>query len=213
MIAAGTIRSGPGQATAGENGQSALRRRAPRRARVGPVASVPYGIRVLNDIVDLEDLQSLAGDLAYELRALAASDCDAQRRDAALAALEQLDRYEAEADAEGVQPLAQDANPPEVLQGLREIIEGGLQEALEAYCEPWMRLSWRAGVGYGFEPDLEGLQEAARADDGVLAIEAGSPWPDPWTAEGRSLQYVMEVNDHGNVSLYDRNHREIWSCV
>jgi hypothetical protein len=27
------------------------------------------------------------------------------------------------------------------------------------------------------------------------------------------IEYVMEVTDHGNVSLYDREGKELWSCV
>lgn len=66
---------------------------------------------------------------------------------------------------------------------------------------------------YGFWPDLEGLEHAARSKDGVIKVSAGSAWPPLWTTSGRDIQFVMEVNDHGNLTLYSRRRQEVWSCV
>jgi len=49
---------------------------------------------------------------------------------------------------------------------------------------------------------LEGLEYAARSKDGVIKVNAGDAWPPLWTPTGREVQFVIEVNDHGNVTLY-----------
>lgn len=66
---------------------------------------------------------------------------------------------------------------------------------------------------YGFSPDIEGLEHSAQSKDSVIKVNAGDAWPPLWTSSGLEVQFIMEVNDHGNVTLYNRRRREVWSCV
>lgn len=61
--------------------------------------------------------------------------------------------------------------------------------------------------------DLEALEYSARSKDCVIKVNAGDTWPPLWTTAGCDVQFVMEVNDHGNVTLYNRRRREVWTCV
>ena len=92
-------------------------------------------------------------------------------------------------------------------------VDGAGLEAIQAYCHPFMSFSLSPSGDYGFWPDLEGLEYAARSKDGVLKVNAGDAWPPLWTPNGREVQFVIEVNDHGNVTLYTRRRQEVWSCV
>jgi hypothetical protein len=76
-----------------------------------------------------------------------------------------------------------------------------------------MSFSLAPSGDYGFWPDLDGLDFAARSKEGVVKVSAGDPWPPLWSASGRDIQFVVEVNDHGNVTLFNRRRQEIWSCV
>ena len=76
-----------------------------------------------------------------------------------------------------------------------------------------MSFSLSPSGDYGFWPDLEGLEYAARSKDGVIKVNAGDAWPPLWTSTGREVQFVIEVNDHGNVTLYNRRRQEVWSCI
>lgn len=58
-------------------------------------------------------------------------------------------------------------------------------------------------------PDLEALAEAVRDGD-VLDVPAGDEWPDI----PADVHVVREVNDHGNVSIFDAHTgKMIWDCV
>ena len=94
----------------------------------------------------------------------------------------------------------------------RQLLLMGL-EAIQAYCHPFMSFSLSPSGDYGFWPDLEGLEYAARSKDGVIKVNAGDAWPPLWTPNGREVQFVIEVNDHGNVTLYNRRRQEVWSCI
>mgnify|MGYP003377171519 FL=1 len=73
---------------------------------------------------------------------------------------------------------------------------------------------YRAPSGdYGFWPDIEALEYSARSTEGVIKVNAGDAGPPLWTSSGHEVQFIMEVNDHGNVTLYNRRRREVWSCV
>ncbi len=66
---------------------------------------------------------------------------------------------------------------------------------------------------FGFWPDISTLDEDARCRNGVVKVNAGDPWPPLCPPNGDDIEFVMEVNDHGNVTLFNRRRREIWSCV
>lgn len=142
-----------------------------------------------------DDIEGLAFQLAYELRRLSAREKDARTREVVGAALA---AYEHAGDDE---------------DELKRFVEETGREALEAYCLPYMYFGAAPTGEYGFWPDFEALNEAVHCNDGVVKVDAGDPWPPLWTPAGREIQFVMEVNDHGNVSLYKRSKAEVWSCV
>ncbi len=144
---------------------------------------------------DPNDIHALAGDFAYELRQFIKTDRDGDRRRASLAA---IDDFEEAGD------------DPEALQAF---VDGAGLEAIQAYCLPFMSFSLSPSGDYGFWPDLEGLEYAARSKDGAIKVNAGNAWPPLWTPTGREVQFVIEVNDHGNVTLYNRRRQEVWSCI
>lgn len=142
----------------------------------------------------VEDIDGLAHDFAYELRRLSAKDKDADRRQAAKTALAAYEHAGEDEDE------------------LKRFVEEIGREALESYCRPYMHFGAATTGEYGFWPDLEGLEEAVHCED-VAKVNAGDAWPPMWTPAGQGIQFVMEVNDHGNVSLYKRSRVEVWSCV
>ena len=144
---------------------------------------------------DPNDIHALAGDFAYELRQFIKTDRDGDRRRVSLAA---IDDFEEAGD------------DPEALQAF---VDGAGLEAIQAYCLPFMSFSLSPSGDYGFWPDLEGLEYAARSKDGAIKVNAGNAWPPLWTPTGREVQFVIEVNDHGNVTLYNRRRQEVWSCI
>jgi hypothetical protein len=92
-----------------------------------------------------------------------------------------------------------------------------LTDALEGHSPPFCYFGAHPGDGsdYGFWIDWESLDEACT--DGPLAgdctvyrIDAGEPWPTRLTGD---TEYILEVNDHGNATLYTREGEEIWSVV
>lgn len=88
-------------------------------------------------------------------------------------------------------------------------IIGDLFDALDELAAPYCYFGAHAGDGsdYGFWPDVESLEADARwMGTGVTKIEAGDSYPE-------GFDYVMEVNDHGNVTLYGPDRKEIWSVV
>jgi hypothetical protein len=85
-------------------------------------------------------------------------------------------------------------------------------ELLDDYAPPfaWFGAHPNDGADFGFWPAIESLMEAARYKDAVVSVPAGDAWPQL----ADDIDYVVEVNDHGNVTLYDaRTKNEIWSCV
>jgi len=155
-----------------------------RTPRIGSVCSA-----------DPNDWLAVAHDFAYELRQFIKTDRDPDRRRAAMSAIREFE------DA---------GDDPEALQAF---VEGSGQEALQAYCMPFMSFSRASSGDYGFWPDIEALEYGARSKDGVIKVNAGDAWPPLWTSSGLDVQFIMEVNDHGNVTLYNRRRREVWSCV
>lgn len=155
-----------------------------RTPRVGSVCSA-----------DPNDWPAVAHDFAYELRQFIKTDRDPDRRRTAMSALSEFE------DA---------GDDPEALQAF---VEGSGLFALQAYCLPFMSFSRAPSGDYGFWPDIEGLEYSAQSKDGVAKVNAGDPWPPLRASSGLEVQFIMEVNDHGNVTLYNRRRREVWSCV
>ena len=80
-----------------------------------------------------------------------------------------------------------------------------LSDALDEYAPPYCYFGSTEGDGaeFGFWPAIEGLEEDARHQDGVLKVNDTSEVP----------SYVMHVNDHGNVTLYWVELIEEWAAV
>jgi hypothetical protein len=143
-----------------------------------------------------DDPPSLAFDFAWALRKLSRNDRESERRQAAAKALAEYEQAADEPDA------------------LEKFFEGTGREALESYCTPYLSFDENAEGQFGFWPDISTLEEDVRCPrSGVVKVNAGDAWPPLWPPHGADIQYVMEVTDHGNVTLYSRARREIWSCV
>lgn len=155
-----------------------------RTPRIGSVCSA-----------DPNDWPAVAHDFAYELRQFIKTDRDPDRRRVAMSAISEFE------DA---------GDDPEALQAF---VEGSGKDALQAYCLPFMSFSSAPSGDYGFWPDIEGLEYSAQSKDGVIKVNAGDAWPPLLTSSGHEVQFIMEINDHGNVTLYNRRRREVWSCV
>ena len=155
-----------------------------RTPRIGAVCSA-----------DPNDIQALAGDFAYELRQFFKTERDGERRRATSAAIDAFDKA---------------GDDPEALQAF---VDGVGLEAIQAYCLPFMSFSLAPSGDYGFWPDLDGLECAARSKEGVVKVSASDPWPQMWSGSGRDIPLVMEVHNHGNVTLCNRRRNELWSSV
>ena len=155
-----------------------------RTPRIGSVCSA-----------DPNDWPAVAHDFAYELRQFIKTDRDGERRRATSAAIDAFNKA---------------GDDPEALQAF---VDGAGLEAIQAYCLPFMSFSLAPSGDYGFWPDIEALEYSARSTEGVIKVNAGDAGPPLWTSSGHEVQFIMEVNDHGNVTLYNRRRREVWSCV
>ncbi|MEE9186643.1 MAG: hypothetical protein V3U10_01265 [Bacteroidota bacterium] len=85
-----------------------------------------------------------------------------------------------------------------------------LFEALNEYAPPFCFFGAHEGDGtdYGFWPSNDAIEDAIH-DGEIVKVDAGDEWP-----EDMSADYVIEVNDHGNMALYDAQaRRELWSIV
>lgn len=85
-----------------------------------------------------------------------------------------------------------------------------LFEALDEFAPPFCFFGAHAGDGadFGFWLSNEAIEDAIH-DGEIVKVDAGDQWP-----EGVSADCVLEVNDHGNMTLFDRQSRqELWSIV
>lgn len=64
------------------------------------------------------------------------------------------------------------------------------------------------GADFGFWICWDSIENAAH-DGSLVKVDAGDEWP----ALASDVDYVLEVNDHGNSTLYTRERREVWSVV
>jgi hypothetical protein len=88
-----------------------------------------------------------------------------------------------------------------------------LGDELNGHALPFSYFGAHVGDGadYGFWPDIESLEDSAMQEpDCVLRVDDTGDVPSAFRG------YVMHVNDHGNVTLYcaqGRDLTEIWACV
>lgn len=131
---------------------------------------------------------------ADELETLAKNDRDRLRRDSVRCII-----------AEARAPWTRD--PDDLLEAI--------SSQLGEYAPPYAYFGNLEGDGsdFGFWPAVESLDEDVRYGDGsVIKIDAGDQWPAGLRKNG--VQFVMEVTDHGNVTLrHASNGREVWSVV
>lgn len=139
----------------------------------------------------------LADTYVTTLQQFIARDNDADRRKRAQAAVAEYQRLHTSE--------ARDA----------DMLEWSMETAwplLEEYAPPYVSLRSHEGDGadIGYFPDIDTLETDARYREGVLKVNAGDTWP----RLPADIDYIFEVNDHGNVTLYNaRSRQEIWSCV
>lgn len=85
-----------------------------------------------------------------------------------------------------------------------------LFEALDEYASPFCFFGANEddGADYGFWLSCYAIQDAIH-DGEIVNVDAGDEWP-----EDMSADYVLEVNDHGNMTLFDaKTQQELWSVV
>lgn len=77
-----------------------------------------------------------------------------------------------------------------------------LEDLLNGACPPYIRFSAQDGDGacFGFWPDV---------DCAILDAENG----EILRSNGSVPDLLLDVNDHGNVTLYEVSLKEIWSTV
>ncbi len=109
-----------------------------------------------------------------------------------------LDNEEADEDSESFQEQ-------------QEYCLESLFDAMQDYAPPYAYFGANEGDGadYGFWLDWDSVEEACQ-DGEIFKVDAGDEWPDPLPEDA---EYVLEVTDHGNGTLYTRNHVEVWSVV
>ena len=102
-----------------------------------------------------------------------------------------------------------DTDDPESLERMSYILEG-LYNLADSACPPFCYFSATEGDGsdIGCWPSFDSLEEATRYEDPEVWKD-----PDDGSKVPRSAKYRMVVSDHGNVSLYYRNGREVWGVV
>ncbi len=142
-----------------------------------------------------EDLLSAFAD---ELERLAEMDANEAR--AAGAAFEGTHKFRTDliAAARSADPDSDDAS--EIISDLFD----ALGELAPPYC--YFGATDGDGADFGFWPDIESLESDARDGDFVAKVNDGDSHPSGY-------DYVMSVSDHGNVTLYGHDGREIWSIV
>jgi len=85
-----------------------------------------------------------------------------------------------------------------------------LFDALGEFAPPYCYFGAHEGDGadYGFWVSWDSLEDDCRSG-AVLKINDGAEWPDGLDG----AEYVLEVTDHGNATLYTPDHVEVWSVV
>ena len=85
-----------------------------------------------------------------------------------------------------------------------------LSDLLTEFAPPFGYFGAHPGDGadFGFWINQDELDDAV-CDGEVLRLEDGDEWP----TDVSDYEYVLEVNDHHNITLYTPNHEEVWSLV
>jgi hypothetical protein len=84
-----------------------------------------------------------------------------------------------------------------------------LTDALQECCPPFVYFGAHPGDGsdFGFWPDMDTLN---------MAIQEAEASGDPSNGDDQTLSMegiIVQVNDHGNVTVMDLDRNELWSVV
>lgn len=84
-----------------------------------------------------------------------------------------------------------------------------LQEALQELCPPFVYFGAHPGDGsdFGFWPDHDAIQEAIDPTSCLVRVNANGDY----VLEEDGV--IVQVSDHGNVTLMDMDRNVLWSVV
>ena len=85
----------------------------------------------------------------------------------------------------------------------------GLYNALESFCPPFVYFGAHEGVGadFGFWPDRDAIQEAIDPTSCLVRINANGDY----VLEEDGV--IVQVSDHGNLTVTDLERNVLWSVV
>ena len=86
-----------------------------------------------------------------------------------------------------------------------------LTQELEAHAPPFCYFGSHPGDGadFGFWIAWDSIEDAGRSGE-LVKVDAGDEWPET----ARDAEYVLEVTDHGNATLFSAlTKEELWSVV
>lgn len=95
------------------------------------------------------------------------------------------------------------------------------EHVLENLCPPFVYFGAHPddGADFGFWPDWDALEEE-RHYSTVAPCDCGQDLDEDWCASNDKTQayledsnIIVQVNDHGNVTVMDMNRNELWSIV
>ena len=89
---------------------------------------------------------------------------------------------------------------------IHELIDE-LQDALQEYCPPFVYFGTHPGDGadFGFWPDMDRLEEEMRSTTSDFQAD------NCWTLADDGV--IVNVSDHGNVTVMDMERNVLWSVV
>ena len=95
-------------------------------------------------------------------------------------------------------------NAPDYVHDYDELLDG-ITDALQEYCPPFVYFGAHPGDGadFGFWPDIDGIQEIVNIAE--CDASQGISCPDDGV--------IVQVSDHGNVTVMDMERNVIWSVV
>jgi hypothetical protein len=113
----------------------------------------------------------------------------------------------ADAKIDALHSLATSLNGDEL-----DALNLSLDDLLEQWCPPFHYYGTYNGDGadIGFWLDQDSLNEAL-IENVVFSLEAGTEWD--VSSIHPDSQYVLEITDHGNITLKDLDGNELWSYV
>lgn len=127
--------------------------------------------------------------------------------------LEQLARQEPQNRAHLALAFQAQADFEDELISDEEMVNEILPDALQEYCPPFVYFGSHPGDGadFGFWPDLDGLQDALRYAEETDNV--GERRIHDCACDSTHCGVLVQVNDHGNVTVMDMGHNKLWSCV